>query len=105
MRITYDEYVDAMFVYLVPNIGFGEAKVGRTCMAMPEVTLVLDDNGKLLGIEMLYASKVLPPQGLEWVRETAELLGPPGIYRPKELMEDEQIGGVGPPSSEESVDE
>lgn len=104
MRITYDEFADAMFVYLVPSIGFGEVEVSRMCMALPEVTLMLDANGKLLGIEILSASRVLPPRGLEWVRETAERLGPPEIYRFVKRTEGRQIDEGGPPSSE-SVDE
>lgn len=87
MRITYDDNVDAVFVYLVPSIGFGEAKYARICEARPEVTLSFDAGGKLLGIEILHASRVLSRQGVEWVRETAERLGPPGIYRPEDFAE------------------
>lgn len=96
MRITYDEFADAMFVYLVPSIGVGEAKYSRICEARPEVTLTFDAGGKLLGIEILHASTVLPPQGIEWVRQTAERLGPPGVYQPEEFTEGGQNKERGP---------
>ncbi len=68
LRITYDHIADAVMIYLVP-IGPGEAVGADFCF--PEQmkrksNLNLDFNAddQLIGIEILYASRVLPPQVL-----------------------------------------
>jgi uncharacterized protein YuzE len=80
LRITYDPTADAVFIQLVPKIGFGEAKRGRVCGEVPNATFSLDADDKILGIEILAASACLPPEAIEWLRESAEVLGPPRPY-------------------------
>lgn len=66
--MTYDPEVDAAYVYLVPSIGKGE--VAKTVSAMLEldrsfVAFDFDSEGKILGIEILGASRVLPAVVIE----------------------------------------
>ena len=68
MKLTYDPEVDAAYLYLVPSIGRGE--VVRTISSMLEmdrsfVAFDVDSEGKILGIEILGASRVLPGVTLE----------------------------------------
>lgn len=65
MRLTYDEVADAAYVYLVDVIGAGE--VARTAASMLEldrafIAFDFDADGKVLGIEILGASRVLAPE-------------------------------------------
>jgi Uncharacterized conserved small protein len=65
MRMTYDPEADAAYVYLVDEIGAGE--VERTVPVDPVeiggmINLDFDADGYLLGIEILDASKFLPPE-------------------------------------------
>ena len=67
MRITFDRSVNAAYIYLV-SIGRGEAV--KTHDATPphgEGTVMLDfnKNGRLIGIEILNATRVLPHEVLE----------------------------------------
>jgi uncharacterized protein YuzE len=55
--MTYDPEADAVYMYL------GRGKVARTEEAGPFI-YDLDDGGRVLGIEILAASKVLAPG--EW---------------------------------------
>ena len=57
MKITYDKEVDAAYVYLVENINDGESE--RTIQLNDNIILDFDKNGKLLGVEILDASKIL----------------------------------------------
>lgn len=62
MRLTYDADADAAYVYLVDAIGAGE--VARTASSMLEldrafIAFDFDAEGKVLGIEILGASRVL----------------------------------------------
>lgn len=68
MRLIYDPEVDAAYLYLVPSIGKGE--VVRTVSSMLEldrsfVAFDVDSEGKILGIEILGASRVLPAVAIE----------------------------------------
>jgi uncharacterized protein YuzE len=63
MRVTYDPSVDAVYIYLVDDILPGE--VFRTYPCDPkkvngEINLDFDSDGRLLGIEILDASRKLP---------------------------------------------
>lgn len=62
-RVTYDPRVDAAYVYLDEEIGLGE--VERTVPCVPiegggEISLDFDRAGRLVGIEVLSASSILP---------------------------------------------
>lgn len=63
MRITYDPSVDAAYMYLVDRIR--PHGVARTYACDPgqvdaEINLDFDSDGRLVGIEVLSASKKLP---------------------------------------------
>jgi uncharacterized protein YuzE len=64
MRVTYDAAADAAYVSLVDTIGDGEAATQIHSITTPgdrgEVALDFDADGRLLGIEVLHASAVLP---------------------------------------------
>jgi uncharacterized protein YuzE len=64
MRVTYDAAADAAYVSLVETIGDGEAATQIHSITTPgdrgEVALDFDADGRLLGIEVLRASAVLP---------------------------------------------
>lgn len=68
MRITYDQTVDAAYISLVEEIADGAVARQLHSLATPgelgEVTLDFDENGLLLGIEVLGATKVLPKEVL-----------------------------------------
>jgi len=61
MRIICDKSVDAAYIYLT-DIKRGEAKKTYSCdlRESGEINLDFDANGRLLGIEILDASKKLP---------------------------------------------
>ena len=64
MRLTYDANADAAYIYLV-EIAAGE--VARTVpvdalASEAMINLDLDLSGRLLGIEVMDASKLLPPE-------------------------------------------
>jgi len=61
MRIIYDRSVDAAYIYLT-DIKPGGAKKTYLCdpRKAGEINLDFDGNGRLLGIEILDASKKLP---------------------------------------------
>jgi uncharacterized protein YuzE len=68
MKVKYDRDVDAAYIYLVDEIPAGG--VARTISVDPQtidgmVNLDLDDQGRILGLEVLDASKLLPPELLE----------------------------------------
>ncbi|MEV6032582.1 DUF2283 domain-containing protein [Nonomuraea sp. NPDC052116] len=72
MRIERDDENDVAYIYLVEEIGQGEADsqflVERD--GMPgEVVLDFDAGGRLLGIEVLGASAILRPETLAWADE------------------------------------
>lgn len=57
MEFEYDKEVDAGYIYLEYPIKEGEAK--KTIELNENIILDFDEKGKLLGIEILNASKVL----------------------------------------------
>jgi len=61
MRIICDKSVDAAYIYLT-DIKPGEARKTYSCdpRESGEINLDFDANGRLLGIEILDASKKLP---------------------------------------------
>jgi uncharacterized protein YuzE len=63
MKITYDDSVDAAYIYLADDIKLGG--VARTYSCDPvevkgQINLDFDADGRLVGIEVLAASKRLP---------------------------------------------
>ena len=63
MRITIDEEVDMAYIYLKDKIGFGESnKTIHMDKGGIEVVFDIDINGKILGIEIFNAFKVLPEE-------------------------------------------
>ena len=71
MRITYDPAVDAAYIYLTE---ISAAAVSKTVPVDPnevegEINLDFDAEGRLLGIEVLGASRKLPKALLEQARQ------------------------------------
>ncbi|OUE24170.1 DUF2283 domain-containing protein [Clavibacter michiganensis] len=64
MRVTYDAAADAAYVELADPIAPGEVASQIHSLVTPgdrgEVALDFDADGRLLGIEVLHASAVLP---------------------------------------------
>lgn len=67
LRISYDDSVDAAYVYLRSAAGV-QPSVARTEAFDASINLDFDDDGRLVGIEVLEARSLLRP----------ELLGPTG---------------------------
>lgn len=68
MRIEYDAQVDAAYIYLVEQISAGAVAKTYPCDPLQvngEINLDFDADGRLLGIEVLDASRFLPKQLLE----------------------------------------
>ena len=66
MRVTYDETVDAAYIYLVE---IDSSEVATTVPGDPRseafgVNLDFDKDGRLLGLEVESASSLLPPSFL-----------------------------------------
>jgi uncharacterized protein YuzE len=71
MRIEYDRDTDAAYIYFQEDVSGGG--VSRTISVDPQaingmVNLDLDDDGRILGLEVLDASKLLPQQLLDDTR-------------------------------------
>ena len=62
MRFEYDKEVDAAYIYLKYPIAEGESK--KTTPLDDNVILDQDEDGKILGIEILNASSVLNKESL-----------------------------------------
>ena len=58
MKVTYDKEVDAAYIYLKDRIEKGEVK--NTISMNENIILDFDVNKKLIGIEILSVSKVVP---------------------------------------------
>lgn len=73
MRLTYDPEADAAYVYVVPDIGDGEVAQSVELNGGALGVLMnadLSEDGKLLGIEIIGASDILPASALA----TAEII-------------------------------
>ena len=62
MKFEYDKKADAAYIYLEDSIAEGEAQ--KTIELNDNIIVDFDKNGKLLGIEILSASKVLNQKSL-----------------------------------------
>lgn len=68
MRITYDPAADAAYIQLVPEIGAGGVAQTYTCDPTEVdgmVNLDFDHEGRLVGIEVMDASRKLARELLE----------------------------------------
>ena len=68
MKTTYDKNVDAAYIYILDKIEPGSAKKTYLCDPLEiggMINLDFDKDGKLLGVEILDASKFLPQSVLE----------------------------------------
>jgi uncharacterized protein YuzE len=68
MKLSYDVSIDAAYIQLARDIGVGG--VARTYPCDPlevggEINLDFDAEGRLVGIEIVDASKKLPPELLK----------------------------------------
>ncbi len=68
MKITYDKQADAAYIMIADHITDGESAIQLHSIETPggkgEVILDFDSDGKLLGVEVLGAEQVLPPEVL-----------------------------------------
>jgi uncharacterized protein YuzE len=74
MEGTYDSEVDAAYLRLVPELMPGASKWQvrvRDDHIRGDVVLDLDENGQLLGIEVLDASQVLRPETISALSKIA----------------------------------
>ena len=62
MKFEYDKDVDAAYIYLEDSIAEGE--VDKTIELNDNIILDFDKNDKLVGVEILSASKVLNKKSL-----------------------------------------
>ena len=65
MKVTYDKEADAAYIYL-KEIAPGEVK--NTIELNESITLDFDSKKRLVGIEILAASKVVPKGAVEAMR-------------------------------------
>ena len=80
LRVTYDRYVDASYVYLVPGALPGHPV--RQVPAVDGVSFDLDASGRIVGIEVLDATRLLRPETIE----LAEGGGPVPAHPPAEAL-------------------
>ncbi|MBU0492554.1 MAG: DUF2283 domain-containing protein [Chloroflexi bacterium] len=74
MKVTYDRSVDAAYIYLVDAIAPGSVETTYSCDPLEIggiIALDFDAEGRLVGIEVLGASKRLPSVLLD----EAEIIG------------------------------
>ncbi len=69
MRATFDKEVDAAYIYLKDKIQKGEVK--NTIALNDDIILYFDEDKKLIGIEILSASKIMPQKVVSEISKTA----------------------------------
>lgn len=69
MRMTFDKDVDAAYIYLKDKIGKGEVK--NTIALNDDIILDFDTDKKLIGIEILSASKVISQKVVAEISKTS----------------------------------
>jgi uncharacterized protein YuzE len=65
MKLSYDSSVDAAYIQIAEEIGAGGVAMTYPCDPLEvrgEINLDFDAEGRLIGIEVLDASKKLPPE-------------------------------------------
>jgi uncharacterized protein YuzE len=65
MKFEYDKNVDCAYIYLKYPIKEGEAK--KTIELNHNINLDFDNKDKLIGVEILQASKILNKQALHTI--------------------------------------
>jgi uncharacterized protein YuzE len=69
VRVTYDPDANAAYIFLVNQIGAGgvakSVPVEGKGLEPPDFVFDFDQDGRLVGIEVLAASDLLPPEVLE----------------------------------------
>ena len=73
MRITFDREADAAFIYLIDSIGFGGVTRTELCDAQVDsgsIILAFDEDDRLVGLEILGASRVLPNATIDSLAST-----------------------------------
>jgi uncharacterized protein YuzE len=68
MRLTHDSEADAAYIYLVDGIGRSEVAVSRVPdipLENAALTVDFDTDGRILGIEVLGASRVLRAETIQ----------------------------------------
>lgn len=73
MKMTYDPEADSALVYLVERIDPGDAPGSLMCdleVREGAVVLLLDVEHRVLGFEILGASRLLPPEVLRSAQST-----------------------------------
>lgn len=77
MKITYDPEVDAAYISVVEKIGAGEAVQQVSFIDTPngesQLNLDFDAAGRLLGVEVLVASKALASELLAAARPPGDV--------------------------------
>lgn len=63
MKIEHDTVADTAYVDLTAD-GIKAGGVARTLQANADINLDFDKEGRLIGVELLEASKLLPPQAI-----------------------------------------
>lgn len=63
MKVTYDKDADAAYIYLKDKIEKGEVK--KTISLKENIILDYDKNKKLIGIEILSASRIVSKSTVE----------------------------------------
>jgi len=58
MRIGYDKSIDAAYLYIKNRVTKGE--ITQTIALNEDIILDFDENRRLIGIEILSASKIIP---------------------------------------------
>jgi uncharacterized protein YuzE len=74
MKIKYDRSANAAYIYLVSEIGPGDVKKEYHCdftQVGGMINLDFDSQGRLIGIEVIQASKLLPTEAIN----DAEIIG------------------------------
>jgi uncharacterized protein YuzE len=68
MKLTYDKEADAAYITIAPSIAPGQAaqQVGfiETPNKESQISLDFDDEGHLLGVEIIFAARALAPEAL-----------------------------------------
>ncbi len=75
MKFTYDESINAAYIQLANTIGAGEVEFTYPCDPAEVggmIHLDFSKSGVLLGIEVLGADKLLPPEFLALAGEESE---------------------------------
>ncbi len=63
MRMEYDKSIDAAYLYIKDKISKGE--IMQTIALNDNIILDFDKNRRLIGIEILSASEIIPREGIK----------------------------------------